>query len=90
MFSARALIAINSGHIPLIDLQGTAVVFDARVSAFALLASPIQRPILFGIAARPLCLPRLDAGTLVNEGCVARGRHSAFKRRRARLSWSAR
>ena len=47
-FGVRALIAINSGHIPRIDLQGTAVVFDARVFTFALLAS-LFSAILFGL-----------------------------------------
>ncbi len=79
----RALIAINSGHIPRIDLQGTAVVFDARVFTFALLASLLSA-ILFGLLPA-LYASRLDAGTLVNEGGERVGATLHQKKTRAAL-----
>ena len=79
----RALIAMNNGHIPRIDLQGAAVVFDARVFAFALLISLLSA-ILFG-SLPALYASRFDAGTLVNEGGERVGATLHQKKTRAAL-----
>jgi predicted permease len=82
-FGVRALMAMNNGHIPRIDSQGTAVTLDARLLGFALLTSLFSAILFASLPAFHASRP--DPGTLVNDGGVRVGAGLHQKKTRASI-----